>query len=241
MGAVRSIAPQSDTRFSRKRALIIKAAAHTFGRKGFHATTLEEIAAALKVTKASLYYYFATKEELLYEVHLLSLGDVLRRVDGILSEERSPVTQLHEIVAEHLRVLASDYEGAFLLQQEYELPQKYREDIIRLRDEYEHKVLGVVQEGVRQRLFRVKDPRVVVRMMLGAVNWFLRWYRVDGRLTVDEIADAYIDCLFYGLLAPAMAPAAIYASSSVKRPAADGGSGRRKSGLRHIRKRRSPR
>jgi AcrR family transcriptional regulator len=200
-----SATPQPDTRFSRKRSLIIKAAAHTFGRKGFHATTLEEIAADLNVTKASLYYYFSTKEELLYEVHLLSLEDLLRRVDHILAKETSPVARLQGIIAEHLRVLASDYEGAFMLQQEYELPAKYREEIIRLRDRYEQNVLAVVREGVQQRVFRVKDAKVMVRMMLGAINWFLRWYRADGRLTVDEIADAYIDSILYGLLAPLMA------------------------------------
>jgi AcrR family transcriptional regulator len=204
MRSITAVSTQPESRFSRKRALILKAAAHAFGRKGFHATTLEEIAADLKVTKASLYYYFSTKEELLFEVHLLSLEDLIRRVERIVGQERSPAAQLQAIITEHLRVLASDYEGAFLLQQEYELPQKYREEIIRLRDRYEHMVLEVVQEGSRQRVFRVKDPRIVVRMMLGAVNWFLRWYRADGRLTVDEIADAYVDYIFYGLLAPAV-------------------------------------
>ncbi len=64
--------PKKGARFSRKRELIVRAAAQAFGRKGFHATTLDEIAAELDVTKASIYYYFETKEELLYEVHLLS-------------------------------------------------------------------------------------------------------------------------------------------------------------------------
>jgi AcrR family transcriptional regulator len=214
---VAAIAPKPDSRFSRKRALIIKAAAHTFGRKGFHATTLEEIAADLKVTKASLYYYFSTKEELLFEVHLLSLQDLLRRVDEVLEQESSPVAQLQAMITEHLKVLASDYEGAFLLQQEYELPQKYRDEIIGLRDRYEQKVLEVVREGTRQRLFRVKDPRIMVRMMLGAVNWFLRWYRADGRLTVDEIADAYIDSIFYGLLAPTLPASAARPAAAVER------------------------
>jgi AcrR family transcriptional regulator len=191
-----------DTRFGRKRALIIKAAAHAFGRKGFHATTLEEIAAELKVTKASLYYYFSTKEELLYEVHLLSLQELLGRAENIRAAGGSPVDQLQDLVAEHLRVLAADYEGAFLLQQEYVLPENFRSEIIQLRDRYERLVVDIIEEGVRQRLFRVKDVRVSVRMILGAINWFLRWYRTGGRLTVDEIAEAYVDFIFYGLLAP---------------------------------------
>jgi AcrR family transcriptional regulator len=194
--------PIDDSRFSRKRALIIKSAAHAFGRKGFHATTLEEIAADLKVTKASLYYYFSTKEELLFEVHLLSMEDVLGRITRIKAETASPVDQLRAVITEHLRVLAADYEGAFLLQQEYDLPENYRLEIVKLRDQYEQEVLQIVEEGERQRLFRVKDTRVAIRMMLGSINWFLRWYRAGGRLTVDQIADAYIDFIFYGLLAP---------------------------------------
>jgi TetR/AcrR family transcriptional regulator, cholesterol catabolism regulator len=194
--------PSADSRFSRRRAAIIKSAAHVFGRKGFHATTLEEIAAELQVTKASLYYYFSTKEELLYEVHLLSLQDVLGRVERIRAASDSPVVQLEAAITEHLRVLAGDYEGAFLLQQEYDLPEEYRQEIVKLRDKYEKTLLEIVQEGERQRLFRVKDARVAVRMLLGAINWFLRWYRASGRLAVDEIAAAYVDVVFYGMLAP---------------------------------------
>lgn len=194
--------PSADSRFGRRRAAIIKSAAHVFGRKGFHGTTLEEIAAELQVTKASLYYYFSTKEELLYEVHLLSMQDVLGRVEAIRAASDSPVEQLEAAITEHLRVLAGDYEGAFLLQQEYDLPEEYRQEIIRLRDRYEKILLEIVQRGERQRLFRVKDSRMAVRMLLGGINWFLRWYRASGRLTVDEIAAAYVDFVFYGLLAP---------------------------------------
>lgn len=197
--------PLSDTRFSRKRTEIIRAAATAFGRKGFHATALDEIAADLNVTKASLYYYFSTKEELLFEVHRLMLEEILGRVDRIFLSESSPVVRLQAVITEHLRVFANDYEGAFLLQQEYELPPPLRASVIVLRDRYEACFTQIVTDGVRLRLFRVKDVRVAVRMMLGSLNWFLRWYRATGKLSVDEIAEAYIDFFLYGLLAPAPA------------------------------------
>ncbi len=202
--ATKIVQSQPGTRFTRKRVLIIRAAAQAFGRKGFHATKLEEIAADLNLTKASLYYYFSTKEELLFEVHLLSLQDVLDRVDRILATEKTPIAQLEGVITEHLRVLASDYEGAFLLQQEYELPANYRAEIVRLRDAYEQRVLEIIREGVRQRQFRVKNAKVTVRIILGAINWLLRWYRSDGSLKVEEIVEAYIDFFFYGILAPAL-------------------------------------
>lgn len=199
------VPPQS--RFDRKRALILKSAARIFGRKGFHGATLEEIAAELQVTKASLYYYFSTKEELLYEVHVLSLEDVLSQIARARADYQSPVEQLRAAVTEHLRVLAGDYEGAFMLQQEAELPEQYKGEIVALRDRYEHELLEIVERGVRQQLFRTRDARVTVRMLLGSINWFLRWYRKEGRLSVDEIADAYLDFVFYGLLAPPVAAA----------------------------------
>jgi AcrR family transcriptional regulator len=189
-------------RFSKKRALIVRSAAQAFGRKGFHATTLDEIAADLNVTKASLYYYFATKEDLLYEVHLLSMQEVIEILEKIREQGGPPPDQLRRAVREHLRIMATHYEGAFLLQQEYDLATGNRDEIRRLRNNYEALFREILEEGQKQRLFRIKDVRVAARAMLGAINWFLRWYRSGGRLTVDEIADAYVDLFFYGLLSP---------------------------------------
>ncbi len=195
-------ATRRQARFSKKRALIIRSAAQAFGRKGFHATTLDEIAADLDVTKASLYYYFATKEDLLYEVHLLSMQEVTEVLEKIRERGGPPPDQLRRAVREHLRIMATHYEGAFLLQQEYDLAPSRRDEIRRLRDNYETIFRNILEEGEQQRLFRVKDVHVAARVILGAINWLLRWYRSGGRLSVDEIADAYIDLFFYGLLAP---------------------------------------
>ena len=139
--------PKKGARFSRKRELIIRAAAQAFGRKGFHATTLDEIAAELDVTKASIYYYFETKEELLYEVHLLSMQQVTERLERILERGGPPVELLQDAIREHLRLLDSDYEGRILLQQEYELAPNYREEVLRLRRDYERKFRSIVEEG----------------------------------------------------------------------------------------------
>ncbi len=130
-------ATRRQARFSKKRALIIRSAAQAFGRKGFHATTLDEIAADLNVTKASLYYYFATKEDLLYEVHLLSMQEVTEVLEKIRERGGPAPDQLRRAVREHLRIMATHYEGAFLLQQEYDLAPSRRDEIRRLRDNYE--------------------------------------------------------------------------------------------------------
>ena len=202
MAPNRAAQPTRSTRFSKQRERIIQRAAETFGRKGFHATTLDDIAAELGVTKASLYYYFANKEELLYAVHLMSMEDHLDRLNRILEEhpDASPTEKLELAISEHLKLLASKYEGAFLLQQEYELEEGHRKHVLELRNKYERKFLDIIHEGVRKHLFRAKDERITVFMIFGTINWFLRWYRSDGRLTVEEIARAFVDSIFFGLL-----------------------------------------
>lgn len=195
---------QKDKRFNARRDLIIKQAANVFGRKGFHATTLDDIAGQLGVTKASLYYYFSTKEDLLFAVLQTSMQEHLDRVDGALeaNAEASPARKLEAAITEHLRLLADQYEGAFLLQQEYELQdEEQQSEILTMRADYEQRFSDIIHEGVQSHTFRVRDERIAVLMILGSINWFLRWYRSDGRFSVDEIARVFVDMIMHGLLA----------------------------------------
>lgn len=189
-------------RFNKRRDLIIEKATQVFGRKAFHATTLDEIAGELGVTKASLYYYFSTKEDLLYAVLLTSIREHLSRADRVLDEnpEASPAKKLELLIAEHLRLLATKYEHAFLLQQEYELAEPHRTTIVDLRKEYQERFSRILHEGVERHYFRVRDESIAVLMILGSINWFLRWYRSDGRFTVDEIARTFVDMILHGML-----------------------------------------
>lgn len=195
-------APKSfrEIRYEEKKDAIIMSASRAFGKKGFDSTTIEEIANESKMTKGSLYYYFKTKEELLYEAHLLSLKAVIKRITEINETPDPSEFKFRRAVTEHLKILANDFEGAFLLQQEYALPEHYKKEVIALRDLYEAQFIRILQEGIRAKRFSVKDAKVASFCMLGAINWFLRWYSSKERLSVEEIADAFVDFFFHGLL-----------------------------------------
>jgi len=187
-------------RYEEKKEAIIKSAAKAFGRKDFQAATIEEIANEIKMTKGSLYYYFSTKEELLYQAHLLSLNEVIENIERINRTDDPPDVKMEKAIRQHLEVFAKDFEGAFLLQQEYNLPEHYRREIISLRDLYQRHFIQIIQEGVRKRVFEVKDIKISAFCMLGAINWFLRWYSSSGKLSAEEIARAFTDFFFKGLL-----------------------------------------
>jgi AcrR family transcriptional regulator len=187
-------------RYEEKKEAIIKSAAKAFGRKDFQAATIEEIAKEIKMTKGSLYYYFSTKEELLYQAHLLSLNKVISNIEKINDTVDPPELKMEKAIKQHLEVFAKDFEGAFLLQQEYNLPEPYRKEIISLRDNYQRNFISIIEEGVKKKVFEVKDIKIAAFCMLGAINWFLRWYSSEGRLSAEEIAREFTDFFFKGLL-----------------------------------------
>lgn len=189
-----------EIRYEEKKAAIIKSAAKAFGRKGFFATTIEDITNELKMTKGNLYYYFSTKEDLVYAVHLLSLEKVLLNIIKINATDNPPDVKLKAAISKHLEVLARDFEGAFMLQYEFHLPKKFLDEIMALRDLYQKNFVQIIEEGIQADIFRRQNARMAAFIILGSINWFLRWYASTGDWSVEEIIDAYIDLFCNGLL-----------------------------------------
>jgi len=189
-----------EIRYEEKKDAIVKSASKAFGRKGFGSATIEEIANEMKMTKGSLYYYFKTKEELLYEAHLLSLKAVVEKITQINATSDPPDVKLGKAVFEHVELLARDFEGAFLLQQEYILPEPYKKEVMALRNLYESQFIRIIEEGVKAKNFSAKNVKMAAFCMLGAINWFLRWYSSSGPLKPEEIAEDFVDFFFNGLL-----------------------------------------
>jgi len=189
-----------EIRYEEKKAAIIKSAAKAFGQKGFHAATIEDITNELKMTKGSLYYYFSTKEELLYNAHLLSLEKVLQNIIEINATDDSPDVKIKAAISKHLAVFASDFEGAFMLQYEFHLPDEYLKKIIEMRDIYQRNFIQIIEEGIQAGIFKSQNARMASFIILGSINWFLRWYSSSGAWTVEDISDAYIDLFCNGLL-----------------------------------------
>ena len=110
----------------KKIAEICTIAARVFSDKGYLAATLGDVANAAGMTKGGIFHYFSTKEELLYEAHLLSLNEVIENIVKINETSDPPDVKMQKAIRQHLEVFAKDFEGAFLLQQEYNLPEHYK-------------------------------------------------------------------------------------------------------------------
>ena len=178
---------------------ILRGAAQAFRERGFHATRLEDVAAALGRTKGSLYYYFRSKEQILYFCQDHALDALLAA--GRLAERRrcDAATALEELLAAHVETVLGETGGGPAHLEVEALPPRMRALIIAKRDRYEATVRKLVGRGQRSGVFDAGDPALLARVVLGAVNSTARWYRPGGRLDPAAIGREVARRVVHGL------------------------------------------
>lgn len=182
------------------RETILKAAARVFRSRGFADTGMREIAEAADLSPGNLYYYFRSKADILFFCQTRSVERLLHEL-AALDGSLTPPEQLRRAITAHLLCTLDELDGAAAHTEVESLPDDLRERIVAKRDRYERALRDIVAHGVRTGAFRDCDPVLVTRAILGACNWTTRWYRPEGRLEPQLIADQYADYLVKGLLA----------------------------------------
>ncbi|HEY1970730.1 MAG TPA: TetR/AcrR family transcriptional regulator [Pseudonocardia sp.] len=190
-----------------RRAQVLAAAADAFRAKGYQAMSMTDIAHRLGGDRASVYYYFESKQEIFLglveqavrsNVELVELTagspdtatERLRRViESLADSYQRHYPYLHLYVQEDMRRLA-----------ESDSPE--HRELRELGRRYEASVARIAEDGVRSGEFRAEiDPKMLMFAVLGALNWTHRWYQPDGRLSGAEIGRAFSDILVRGVLA----------------------------------------
>ena len=198
---VRSKSPSLAERRAREtRRRILGAAARVFRQRGLAAAGMREIAAAAELSPANLYYYFSSKDELVFFCQDDSLDRMLEAARRAARETRSPRERLRRVIEAQLVCMLSDLEGAAAHLDVEALPERLRAPILEKRDRYERALRRIVKDGVARGAFRRCDATLVTRAILGAVNWTARWYRPEGARSAAEVASAFSDYLLRGLL-----------------------------------------
>jgi AcrR family transcriptional regulator len=175
----------------RKRELQL-AAAELFFAKGYEATTIREIAKALGMKSASIYYHWENKEEILFDVIRSTMEQLAAGVRSVLADEPRADRQLAGVVVHHVVIHALRPKEATLGETELRsLTGTRRGEIQRMRDDYERLVLGVLEQGTRDGLFEALDAKLSVYALISQCTNVGIWYREDGRLGLDEIAAVY--------------------------------------------------
>lgn len=184
-----------------RRAEIIAVATSLFREKGYHATSLDDIAERIGFTKPAIYYYFGSKEDILFAIVDGIVDEGLRRIREIAGRGGSPAQRLHDLLAENMRVILENIEPNTVFYNERGLLSPERERAIRDRErEYTGIVRDLYVEGVEAGELLDVDPGVATGTLLGATIWAYRWFDPDGRLSADEVAAQVARLLMSGVL-----------------------------------------
>src|SRR5215217_6458808 len=179
---------------------ILEAAAQVFRQKGFHGASMANIAEAVNLQKASLYHHVSSKQEILLELLDRALELLLERISPIATQSISADERLRQMIREYLQILAENTDlSAVLLFEHRSLEGKQHARHVPNRDKFEALWRNVLADGVHSKKFICDDTALAARAMLGIMNWTITWYRPNGPLQIDQIADHYSDLLLNGL------------------------------------------
>ncbi len=180
---------------------LIETAAQVFRQKGYHGASMEDIAVAVDLSKATLYHHFSSKQEILLEILDRALQLLLEKISAITEQNISADKKLRLMIRQYLQILAENVDlAAVLLFEHRALERRQHARHVPNRDKFESLWKDVVAEGVSKKAFKCDDPSMTVRALLGMLNWTITWYSPDGDKSIEEIADDYSNLLLNGLL-----------------------------------------
>lgn len=194
--------PKNGTQKSLDRAQeIYLLAAQLFVEKGVESTSLTDIAKALNITKAALYYYFESKQELLYRIVELGLDNVKNEVLDPAREISDPEERLKFIISNHARLAAEGNHAVIIVSHEMNsLSFTQREAILKRRREYFEFVRDTLVELQTQAKLNDVDLTTATFTLFGMILWLSRWYRPGGKHSVEKVCRDVCEMALKGLL-----------------------------------------
>ncbi|HET8575967.1 MAG TPA: TetR/AcrR family transcriptional regulator [Methylomirabilota bacterium] len=180
---------------------ILAESARLFNQRGYHGTSLTDIARALGVSKAALYYHVKSKEDIVFRCYQRVLDLGMEGLDHAHARAAAPDEELTMALHHFIRGLTDQWNGAVVLLDATALSPQQHARVVRRRDEYERGLRDIIREGIAAGVFMPYDPKLVGFAILGALNWILRWYDPAGPRSSKEVAEVLSSYLVRGLQA----------------------------------------
>jgi len=178
---------------------ITSAAERLFSHRGYHATTMRQVAGAVELQAGSLYAHISGKEAVL-EAIVLRAADEFEAAIRRVPADGAPETRLRAAMRAHIGVIAANLPAAKVYFHDWHhLPAPRLAEVLARRDAYEAVWRGIVADGVASGAFAAVDVRLTARLCLSACNWIPQWYDPAGALDPDSLADAFCAVLLGGL------------------------------------------
>jgi AcrR family transcriptional regulator len=177
------------------REKILTTAGYFFWQKGYIATSIDDIAKAAKMNKASIYYYFKNKADILHELGTVNMRAMINQALPILGSNIPSEEKLRSFILKHIRFLLLNLNLTGIGYKERKhLPPRLFQIYIKMRDEYEGIFRKILEEGIKEGALNCRDAKLASLLIMGWLNSTLQWFRPEGRFSPDDIANEI--CVF---------------------------------------------
>jgi TetR/AcrR family transcriptional regulator, cholesterol catabolism regulator len=179
---------------------VLQSAANIFFAKGFHATSIEDVARDVGMLKGSLYYYIKSKDDLLFRLLLAGIEDsdafIARQIDA----EGDPVEQLERAIRAQIDYIIQNRVQFGLFLHEFDsLPGKRQHKLISVMSRYNARFVELVRRGQEQGKVMEGEPWIIVNGILGMCNWLYRWYDTDENSNPEQVKQIFLRMLLEGI------------------------------------------
>jgi AcrR family transcriptional regulator len=180
---------------------ILRTAARLFQQQGYDATSMSDVAGALKLSKGGLYHHFQSKDEILFHLMDHAMDITQEQVIDRVREIADPEERLRMVIRLHIGVVLRerDREITVMLHENHPLPPPLRRRINARKKDYVHFVESLIANVQKARRSKgTASPRAAAFALMGMINWIYQWYRPEGALQEEDLVRQYTEIFFAG-------------------------------------------
>jgi len=206
--------PTNHRNFQGKLRHILRHAARVFSEKGYEGASIRDISRASGVSLSGLYYYFESKQKLLYLIQIDTFTSILKRLERRLVAAVAPEERLRALVSNHIDYfLRHPAEMKVLAHEDEALEDPYRREVAEIKRRYYELARGIFEALRKTGHMRRVNPRVAVLSLFGMMNWIYKWHNPKVDPQADRLAETmsaiFLDGVTNGLVTPRPRPVAL--------------------------------
>lgn len=205
--AKRAAASSGNSLFNRKeqaqqkKQALLREAVRVFNQRGYANASLDDVARNLNITKAALYYYFRSKQEILYECYCMSFDVWDEALEYAIAHGRNGRDKIEIYIRRYIALGLGVLLPTINVREQEALAAEFRQKLARRRRTRRNLLRQIIAEGIKDGSIRNCDPRIAVSVIAGAISWLFRVYRPEGDLSMEDFADQAVHLMLNGLAA----------------------------------------
>lgn len=185
-----------------KREAVLRAAVRMFNDRGFHATSLDDVAASLGISKPTIYHYLGNKDQVLLECVTIGLTQLLEAAAQARAEPGTGIERLRRFLIRYARINMDDFGRCVIRTGDEALSPDSARRFRDLKGQIDAEMRALIDRGIADGSITAGDPKLLAFTIAGALNWPARWFDPAGPLDATAVATQMVDILTTGFARP---------------------------------------